>query len=51
MPRASRGVERFYAETYAPFLTRGHNALGLLVASVLAGAVLAFKLQACQTIL
>ena len=29
MPRGSRLIERFYAECYAPFLTRGYNALWL----------------------
>ena len=42
MPRGSRLIERFYAECYAPFLTRGYNALWLLIVSSLFGLLFGY---------
>ena len=42
MPRGTRLIERFYAEHYAPFLTRGHNALIMLVISACVGCLFGY---------
>ena len=42
MPRGSRYIERMYAEWYAPFLTRGRNAMWVLGFSTLLGLVFGY---------